>query len=290
MIKTILVPSIGDEGDLVPFSAALSIARAFDAHIDVLHVRLDPVDIAVAMSWGTDASPLIGDLIETLDRDARERELKAKQHFDEFCARERLAVLSAPPPAGSPGAPSAEWHTETGDQPRAMVAYGLAADLIVAARGNKDQATPRMVLEAVLLETGRPLLIPGTGTAATMPFPASVAIAWKPTPQAARAVGAAMPFLTRAKEIVVMTVEEGSSAPDAERLIRNLAWHGLKATAERLTPKDADPAATLLDAAARKAGLLIMGGYGHSRVREWVFGGFTRQAAADAELPVLMTH
>jgi nucleotide-binding universal stress UspA family protein len=289
MIKTVLVPSIGDEDGLVSFSAALSVARELGAHIDVLHVRLDPVDTAAAMSWGIDASPLIGDLIETLDRDAREREARARQLFDEFCAREGLMISSAPLPSASPSAASAEWHTETGDEARSMVAYGLAADLIVAPRANSDQVTRRMVLEAVLLETGRPLLIPSPATP-SMAFPSTVAIAWKPTPQAARAVSAAMPFLARAKDIVVMTVEEGDGTPDADRLIRNLGWHGLQATVERLVPNGIEPAGTLLNAAARKAELLVMGGYGHSRVREWVFGGFTQQALADAAIPVLMAH
>jgi len=100
-----------------------------------------------------------------------------------------------------------------------------------------------------------------------------------------------MPFLARAREIVVITVEEEADRDDeAERLVRNLAWHGLAATTLRLTPEPKGAAATLLAAAGDRADLLVMGGYGHSRLREWVFGGFTQLVLADAALPVLMAH
>ena len=173
-----------------------------------------------------------------------------------------------------------------------MATYGVAADLIVAPRASGEEVAARATLEAVLLDTGRPMLIPA---ASAMPAALDrIAIAWKPTPQAARAVALAMPFLTRAKEILVVAVEEQAAqvdqGADADRLVRNLAWHGLAATTERLTPGPAGAAATLLTAIAGRADLLVMGGYGHSRLREWVFGGFTQHVLADAPLPVLIAH
>jgi nucleotide-binding universal stress UspA family protein len=129
----------------------------------------------------------------------------------------------------------------------------------------------------------------------TAPSPAcadTVAIGWKPERQCARAVAAAMPFIARAKKVVVLCVEEDDAGPrdEAERLVRSLAWHGVAAGIERLKPATDGAAAALLAAAADRAGLLVMGGYGHSRLREWVFGGFTRHALADAPLPLLMMH
>jgi nucleotide-binding universal stress UspA family protein len=144
----------------------------------------------------------------------------------------------------------------------------------------------------VFVRGGRIFLPPAT------PMPASferIAIAWKPTPQAARAVAGAMPLLVRAKEVVVITVaEEAAERPgerdDPERLARSLAWHGITATTLRLTPGPEGSAATLLASAAGRADLLVIGGYGHSRLREWVFGGFTQLVLADAPLPVLIAH
>ncbi len=118
-----------------------------------------------------------------------------------------------------------------------------------------------------------------------------IAIAWKPTPQAARAVAAAMPLLVQASEITVISVEEEAAArDDAGRLARSLAWHGLAATTLPLKPSAEGAAATLLAGARDRADLLVMGGYGHSRLREWVFGGFTQHVLADAPIPVLLAH
>ena len=171
-----------------------------------------------------------------------------------------------------------------------MAAYGTTADLIVASRGSGDDFALRSILEAVLLETGRPLLIPSAAAPAVM-MTEKIAIAWKATAEAAGAVALAMPFLTRTKEIAVMTVEEEEGRrDDADRLVRSLAWHGLSATVERLTPGAHGAAETLLGAVANKAGLLD-----HGRVRPqppqgMVFGGFTQRVLADAPLPVLIAH
>jgi nucleotide-binding universal stress UspA family protein len=289
MIRTILVAATGDATDSATLAAALAVARPFGAHLDVLHVRVDPINTAVAMAADAGSGALTQGLLDELEQDVRRREAAANDAFTRLCAGAGLAVPGTPS-AGPRDTPSAEWHVETGDEPRWMAAYGRTADLIVAARAPNRDAVGRSTLEAVLFETGRPLLI---APAATMPASLDrVAIAWKPSPQAARAVALAMPLLRRAKEVVVATVEEQPEEPsDADRLVRNLAWHGLAARAEQLKPGPEGAAATLLSGIAGRADLLVMGGYGHSRLREWVFGGFTeRVLSSDALLPVLIAH
>ena len=140
--------------------------------------------------------------------------------------------------------------------------------------------TGRAALEASLLETGRSLLIPSLATAAPL-VGGTIAIAWKPTPQAVRAVAASMPFITRAKNVVVMTVEEERAPEKADRLVRSLAWHGCQAAAVLLR-NNGHAVETLFPAAKQSADLLVMGGYGHSRLRERAFGGFIRRALEDA--------
>jgi len=289
MIKTILVATAAEQADLATMTAASRVAREFAGHLEVLHVRLDPVDVAVAMSTEASGGMLLESVIEQLERVASEREAAGKRLFDEFCAREKLAVVDAPGDQWRDKA-TAQWHVETGDWVRWMTRCGMAADIIVAGRGADHDVTARSVLEAALLETGRPLLIPTASETAPAAVDGTVAIAWKATPQAARAVAAAMPFIARAKEVVVMTVEEAEGSGDVERLVRNLAWHGCRVRAESLASDGGDAAEILLAAAQERAGLLVMGGYGHSRVREWVFGGFTRRVLADAPLSVLMAH
>jgi len=288
MIKTILVAATGNDSDTAAFAAALTIAGPFAAHLDVLHVQLDPISVAVAMTTDAGGGALAAGLIQQLEQETRERERKAREIFAEFCAGAGLAVTSAPTSA-SAAAPSAEWHVETGEEPRWMTTYGVAADLIVTPRATGEAAVARATLEAVLLESGRPILIPAAS--AMPPASARIAIAWKPTPQAARAVAAAMPFLARAREVVVITVEEAADGRgEADRLVRHLVWHGVTATTLQLPPGPEGAAATLLAGVGERADLLVMGGFGHGRLREWVFGGFTERVLVDAPLPVLMAH
>jgi nucleotide-binding universal stress UspA family protein len=289
MIKTILVPSTGSDADAVAFAAAGSIARLFDAHVEALHVRLDPVELAVAMSTEGSGGPLLEGIIDHLSRDADDAEARARTGFTEFCQKASLPLVTSPDGQGT-GA-SAQFRVETGQEARWIAAYGLTADLAVASRGPAGRdAVQRTTLEALLLETGRPLLIPGPATPSPA-FADHVTIAWKPTAQTARAVAFAMPFLARAGDITVLTVEEEEGRRDnTSRLVEHLRRHGIRSTTERLAPDAAGAAATMLKAATAKGGLLVMGGYGHTRLREWVFGGFTQLVIDHAEVPVLMTH
>ena len=287
MIKTILVPATGSELDLTVFSSALSAARAFGAHIDALHVRFDPIEVAVKLTSDAMGTSLAGDLIQKLEEDVRAREARAKRLFENFCSGEGLPLQDAPATARTN--PTAEWHVETGDEARLISVFGMTADLIVAGRGAEDNPGARSILEAALLETGRPLLI--STSSPVLPIRGgTIAIAWKPRPQAAHAVMAAMPLLSLAAKIIVVSVAEGADQSGGEALARNLRRHGFRVEVEQIGADDQDPADALLARIEGRAGLLVMGGYGHSRFREWIFGGFTRRILADAPLPVLMSH
>src|SRR5205085_508291 len=153
MIKTILVAATGGDNDTASFAAALAVARMFGAHFEVLHVRLDAVNTAVAMTTDAGTGALTGGLIERLEADARQREAKARGSFNQFCTGAGLAQASAP--AAGAAAPSAEFHAESGDEPRWMASYGTAADLIIGRRGGGyAAAAARSTLEAALLDTG----------------------------------------------------------------------------------------------------------------------------------------
>lgn len=288
MIRSILVAATGDPTDAAIFATALAVARPFGAHLDVLHVRADPIDAGVAMAAGAGSGAITAGLFEQLEADASQREARARDGFERFCAG---AGLTAPDvSATGANAVSAEFHVETGRDAGWMAVYGRSSDLVVASRG-EDGAAGRATLEAVLLETGRPLLIPGPSAAPVPDAIARVAIAWKPQAPAARAVALAMPLLGRATEIIVATVEESTDESDEiDRLTRYLGRHGLNATIARLRPGPDGAAATLLSAMTGKTDLLVMGGYGHSRLRQWIFGGFTQHVLAGAPLPVLMAH
>jgi nucleotide-binding universal stress UspA family protein len=285
MIKTILVPSTGRDTDSAVFASALAVARPFAAHLDVLHVRVDATAMAVTMAADAGGATVLGSLINRIEEEASQREDKAKQLFERFCERERLAI--GDPPPGSSG-PSAQWIRQIGAEPDLVTEYGRTADLLVIGRPPDGDSLD--TIEGALLESGRPVLIPPAAAIAALPE--TIVIAWKAAPEAARAVTAAMPFLAMAKQISVLTVaeEQGVSDEEGARLATNLLRHGFKASARHLQPDERGTAETLLAAAGEHSALVVMGAYGHSRLREWIFGGFTQHVLRGAKVPVLMMH
>ncbi len=287
MIKTILVPATGNQTDDAVFTSALAAARAFDAHVDFLHVRVDAAAMVAVMATDGSGAAMVSGLVERIDEEATRREDTARQMFDRFCERERLAIEDAP--AGQQS-PTARWLRQTGDEAYWFREYGRAADLLVIGHPADDQGVSIDTIEAALVGTGRPVLIVPANPLASLPE--TIVIAWKAAPEAARAVTAAMPFLSRSKRILIVTVaeEQGLSDEEGARLMTALGWHGLNASTRHLRPDRLGAADTLLTAAAEEGALVVMGAYGHSRLREWVFGGFTEHVLRRAAVPVLMMH
>jgi hypothetical protein len=145
MIRTILVPAPGTEIDTTGYTAAMAVARSFGAHIDALHVRLDPVEVAVAMSTEGAGGTLLEGIINSMTRDADEREGRARSRLAKFLLREGLPLSGAP--VGADAKPTAQFHVETGEETRWMATYALTADLAVVSRGAAGaNATARSTL------------------------------------------------------------------------------------------------------------------------------------------------
>ncbi|MCC2690276.1 MAG: universal stress protein [Rhizobiaceae bacterium] len=152
--------------------------------------------------------------------------------------------------------------------------------------------TSRMTAETVLFGSGRPaILLPELSGVAPLDH---LAIAWDGSRVAARAVADAQPFLGRASRITVLTIldEKPLKERDAgERLVDALRRQGLAAEAASVNAEDCPIAETLQQAAIeRGSNLLVMGAYGHSRVRDFVLGGATAGILSDLQLPVLLSH
>jgi nucleotide-binding universal stress UspA family protein len=289
MIKTILVPATGSDMDLAVFRSALTVARAFAAHLEFLHVHPDATAMAATMSAdvGVGAGAMIVRLADQIEEDAGQWEAKARQSFQEFCAREQLMLADTPI---AQGAPSAQWLRQVGNQAHWVAELGRSTDLLIIGRRTDDPGVSVDTIETALFGSGRPVLI--SPAAALTALPETIVIAWKSTPEAARAIGAAMPLLSTAKQILIVTVAEdqGSSDEEGARLLTSLRWHGFNVSMRRLPPGPQGAASTLLAEAAEQAALVVMGAYGNSQLRQWIFGGFTRHVLQGAEVPVLMMH
>ncbi|MCW7541129.1 universal stress protein [Aquabacterium sp. A7-Y] len=179
----------------------------------------------------------------------------------------------------------------------AVVMRGRCCDLVVV--GATDPEVRRQLAAKdfpvqVVLETGRPvLLIPHKGEFETLGQ--RVIVGWSPGRETARALSDALPFLKQATEVHLLFIDVGDDPGREAR--QQLQWadaslrrHGITAHTEVLI-RDVDPGQALLAAVGdRKADLLVMGGYGHSRMAEFVFGGTTRTVLARMAVPVLMSH
>jgi nucleotide-binding universal stress UspA family protein len=121
-----------------------------------------------------------------------------------------------------------------------------------------------------------------------------VLVCWDGSRSAARAIGDAMPFLARSKSIEVVTIARNEEPRDelaGADIAHHLARHKLKVDLKRIVTKDQDVASTILSHAADSgADLIVMGGYGHSRLREFVLGGATRGILGSMTVPILMSH
>jgi len=176
----------------------------------------------------------------------------------------------------------ASFRGMVGDPTRSLIELARQADLIVS--GPRDEHLGRdgyrgVDLGALILSAGRPVLV---GTRSHAAFKGErVLVAWKDTREARRAVVDALPFLKTAQEVTVVTVEEDDRAHARESLADVVAFleaHGVTARSECLLPVDEEFGDTLSTAAFEMgADLVVSGGYGHSRLREWAFGGVTRR-------------
>jgi nucleotide-binding universal stress UspA family protein len=179
----------------------------------------------------------------------------------------------------------------------AFAQQALYADLLVMGQhdANDPQAreVPPDLVSSTLVTSGKPALVLPYATELPDRFD-TVAIAWKPTREAARAVCGAMPLLQRAGQVVVLSwgEEEQFITGSPLDLARFLSAHGVQARLQPQGPKETARIGEMLLSRACdvSADLLVMGCYGHSRGREWLLGGATRTVLESMTLPVLMAH
>lgn len=176
---------------------------------------------------------------------------------------------------------------------RSVVAAARSADLIVTGSHLDEGAARQRALDPgeVVLTAGRPVLIAGAGISEIKAQ--RIVVGWKDGREARRAVADALPFLKAASEVAVVTVSEDDGAAEQASLADLVAWlarHGVRARGE-VRPRQGDVAAVVSEAAASLgADLVVTGGYGHSRLREWLLGGMTQGLLADTGLSRFMSN
>jgi nucleotide-binding universal stress UspA family protein len=190
-----------------------------------------------------------------------------------------------------------EWHSLDGQVEDVMMVAARYADLVVVGQAEPDSIPilPARSPEAVALSGGRPVLaVPHKGIEKAPGE--TVLLCWNASRESARAATDALPFLKAAQKVIVLVVEpkvtpEGHGEEPGADVATWLARHGVKVTVQRDVAADADVGDVILSRAAdHDVDLIVMGLYGHSRLREMVLGGVSRTMLSTMTVPVLMTH
>jgi len=274
-IKDLLINLATGINDDATIDYAISLARTFDAHLAGVAFAYDTVPPAML------AGEVPPAWIAEFRKEAQDAAQAAVKKFE--ATVERAGISS-----------QAGWLSAGMAGPAEL--FGRMArrfDLSVVRQADPGKITPAPeFIEAALFQAGRPVLVVpyiqkgGVGLE-------RVIVCWDGSRSAARAAGDAMPFLERAKtvEVAMVTAHGKSDETPGADIARHLARHGIAVEVKQIVAPDAKTADVLLSHAAdTSADLLVMGGYGHSRLREFVLGGVTRSILDTMTVPTLMSH
>ena len=277
MIKDIVLHLSADAKHDVAVKYAVSVAEAFGANLAAVTFAYEAVLPATLMGGG-----LPVDFINEQRALAEEAANAAMTRLKEMARRTGVAV---------------EARLETTSLAGAANIFGHLArrfDLSIVGQANPDVVGPQeLIIEAALFHSGRPAVvvpyIQKTGLTLNR-----VLVCWDGGRQAARAIADALPFLHRAEAVEVVVVAtkplKSDDSPGAD-IARHLAHHDFNVDLKRVVTGGTDVANTILSYAADvSADFVVMGGYGHSRLREFILGGATRGVLSSMTIPTLMSH
>jgi len=275
MIKDILVNLSSANGRDVTSDYAISVARTLDAHLTAVSFAVEPF-VAGSMFDGVSAS-----VVATLQAECEENAKAVTSRFEKSLQGAGITAESRVIDATSAG---------VGD------VFGRLArryDMSIIAQPQNDDPVQQLIVEGALFGSGRPVLvvpyIQREGLSLNR-----VLLCWDGSRSAARAFADAEPLLERSKKIDVITIaskDDNRSEISGADIAHHLARHGLNVELKRIVAPDTDVPNTILSHAADSStDLIVMGGYGHSRLREFVLGGATRGILASMTVPTFLSH
>lgn len=276
MIKDILVTLPTGDAPSLALDYAITVARTFDAHLTgVAFVQ----DLASAGALFDGATAIV---LDDYRREVEAAAEAAKVRFEETWQREGLSAESMVLNAGASSVPELLART------------ARRFDLTILPQADpEDGRSGEVMIEAALLGSGRPILIVPHLQEGGVKFD-RILVCWDRSHNAARAIADAMPFLTRAKQVEVVTVTTDGSGDDGIPGLdigHHLSRHGATVEIRNIVAHSQEVSVRIRSHAVRQsADLIVMGGYGHSRLREFVLGGATRDILESTVVPTLMSH
>lgn len=284
------MPFNGNDYELAALKTAFALAKRWNAHVAVWHALPDPEEIITVYSSFFMGVPYLPDessyaeLLKLNEKSRKETSYKFAK------AAEESGITCSDQPEKNK--PSASFHTTVEHAGKIITTHGRLSDLIVISRNPAQNLVYDEIIHTALFDTGRPILLVPPGSD-IKPLNEKVLIAWNGSSEAIHAVTAALPFL-KSGNVNVLTGESDSWSGPAimpQDLADYLEKHDIQA--EVLMPwiNGNSPAPVILNSAKKVgAGLIVMGAYSHSRMREMIMGGVTAHMLKHSDVPIFMMH
>lgn len=283
----VLVPLTGGDRDAGVLAGAFAAARPFQAHVEALFVRPDPVEAMPFYGEGM-SSAVAQEIMDVSKGAAKKASDAARAHLDDAV---RKANAASGVPQGKSNETTFSYRELEGNFAAQVTFAARLADVIVfgPVREN-DRPGLGEAFDTVLIETGRPVLL--TSGAGAGELTSRIALAWNGGVASAHAASAAMPFLKMAGAVDILTVSRpNAEPPTAGDLIDYLKLHDVRANSKIVDGGNQPIADVLLKASTEiGASMLVAGGYGHNRLRELFVTGTTKRVVAQAALPCFLVH
>ena len=276
MIKDVMVRLDGSAADDVRLAAVDSIADTFGSHIIGIYVNVLPFLVPI------EDSPVSAIHFTELQEQTR----KAGDQMEKLLV-ERLARLQKPTEIR-------RFDVFSDAVSETVVREARAADVFVALRPNGAPQEAEQLVESVLFGAGRHVFLVPERKPGKFSLDRAL-VAWNGSRESARALAEALPYLHKAGTVMVTIVvdedETELQAVKGKDAVAHLKHHRINAVLHRIKNRNGDVGETLIvEAKQRDADLIVMGAYGHSRLREWLLGGATYKLLHGSPIPLLVAH
>ncbi|MGO4572098.1 universal stress protein [Microvirga sp. 2TAF3] len=279
MIKDILVHLDGTPDDETRIAYSYMLAKLFKAYITGLFLNTLPYTVA-PVETGYGGAEFYAEIMKQARKEGDRLEHSLKVKLDKLEAPHEIRRFDV-------------FADEIANVATVEARWADIAVLLRPFGPNGISRWPEL-MQGVLFGSGRSILLVPDMRPASDGFD-RILVAWNSSREAAHAVDEAMPFLRKAREVALVTVSEEAPSDEERKpgadLTSHLDRHGVKVSLHNLRSNNSNVANAILnEAQSQEADLIVAGGYGHSRLREWALGGVTRELLHQSPFPLLMAH
>ena len=286
LYPTVLLPCFSEKQAERAVATAAPVAEALGSLVVGCH-GTPPPHVAVPAVYPLESGAHVQEIIDAVAK-ANEAETNAiKEAFIKAC---QSAGLTFSETANLEARVSATWRGATGLIPDIYVSEAMSCDLTVVAQdADAVPADEINIYTAILMGSGKPLLV--LPDRHQFSIPEKIVVGWNSSLEVSRAVHAALPLLKEAKQVTLLNVgNDDVTSPEVPSTLAALSRHGVRATHDQVAPSGRVSDTLQEYTQTAHGGLLVLGGYSHSRLREMGLGGVTRSVLQDVKLPILLCH